>query len=297
MNTETIRHFSTNELTSMLSFSLSDFNITREGHGVPRLFLEHPHSIDGIGITVVKQGSGKLRIACRDYNIEPCTLIVIIPDLIIEPIEKSDDLQIDTMYFSYDFISEIQLSTHFDIVEKILVSPCLKITSTEFSTLLSYYEFIAQQYSRTMKHKETIIKSLVFAFLGEILSLYFSLHINISNNVHTDNTVNSFISLLLKHYNRERKVAFYAEKLCITPKYLMTLIKQKTGKPISVWIDSALIALAKRELKSTDKSIMTIADELNFSSSSQFCRYFKQHTGSTPNSYRNSEIIIQKPVL
>lgn len=76
-----------------------------------------------------------------------------------------------------------------------------------------------------------------------------------------------FMQLLGEHYKEERSVGFYARKLCITPKYLTTLIKQISGKSVSEWIDSYVILEAKTLLKYSNMSVQEISYYLNFRTS------------------------------
>ena len=99
-----------------------------------------------------------------------------------------------------------------------------------------------------------------------------------------------FISLMqLICHTQERSVTFYAEKLCITPKYFSTLIKKQTGKSAAQWIDDYVILEAKNLLKFSGMSIQEIAYHLNFSTQSFFGKYFKHQTGLSPSEYRSSE--------
>lgn len=287
-----LKNFSIGDITSLVDFSLLDnFIISGGDRKMPNLFLEYPHSTEGVAISICTKGYGKAKIAFREREITPRTLIMLIPDLIIEPLEISEDLSLKTIFFSYDFISGLQLPAHFNIIGKIMASPCINLSNEDYVTLLGYYVFIEEQYVRDIpKYKSIIIKSLLFALAGEIISLYSNHDAKFLSNNHTEKMINSFMELLLKNYKSEHNISFYADKLCVTSKYLMTLIKQKTGKPISTWIKCALIAHSKRELKTTDKSIFLISEELNFSSTSQFCRYFKKHTDMTPKQYRDSDV-------
>jgi YesN/AraC family two-component response regulator len=107
----------------------------------------------------------------------------------------------------------------------------------------------------------------------------------------SDNTARiflCFLSLTQQHARTEREVAFYADKLCITPKYLSKIVKDTSGQSAPQWIDQYVILEAKQLLKHSDRCIKEISDELNFPNPSFFFKYFKKHTGLTPNQYRNS---------
>ena len=72
----------------------------------------------------------------------------------------------------------------------------------------------------------------------------------------------------------------------MTPKYLSSIIKKHSDKSAAQWIDEYLILEAKSFLKYSDKSMKEIVNDLNFSDSSFFSKYFKKHTGMTPTEYK-----------
>lgn len=101
-------------------------------------------------------------------------------------------------------------------------------------------------------------------------------------NARQEEIFNRFIKLAQKNYTTERGIAFYADKLCITPKYLSQLIYKASGMYASDHIDHYVIGEAKLLIKSRKYSIAQISDMLNFTSQAYFGRYFKKHTGYTP---------------
>lgn len=97
-----------------------------------------------------------------------------------------------------------------------------------------------------------------------------------------------FISLVAKYHGQYRNVGFYADKLCLTPKYLSKLIKNATGRSAPEWIDAYVILEAKNMLKYSNETIKEIVYKLNFPNQSVFYKFFKARTGMTPSEYRNS---------
>lgn len=95
-----------------------------------------------------------------------------------------------------------------------------------------------------------------------------------------------FIQLLTRYFMQDRSVAFYAEKMNLTPKYLTTVIREVSGKTASQWIDDVIVQEACHRLSLSEHSIQQIAYELNFPNQSFFGVYFKNKTGTSPSSYR-----------
>lgn len=112
------------------------------------------------------------------------------------------------------------------------------------------------------------------------------------NTVEFRNTYlfNSFYDLLINNYKQQHEIAWYAERLCLTPKYFSSIIRQITGKSAAQWIDDMLILHAKRLLFTRrDMNIQQIAFELGFKGNANFCRFFKDQTGLRPSEYRKQQ--------
>jgi AraC-like DNA-binding protein len=98
-----------------------------------------------------------------------------------------------------------------------------------------------------------------------------------------------FIALVNEHARREHNLDFYANQLCLSTRYMGTLIKQLSGHSAKYWIDEALITSIKVELIHSNKSLKEISDELNFPNTSFFSKFFKRMTGMTAGEYRQGE--------
>ncbi|WP_315353090.1 helix-turn-helix transcriptional regulator [Phocaeicola abscessus] len=98
-----------------------------------------------------------------------------------------------------------------------------------------------------------------------------------------------FIYLVNNYSSREHHLDFYAGKMCITVRYLSTMIRKASGVTAKEWLDRALVTQAKVMLSYSSRNVAQIADELNFPTSSFFCKFFKRMTGLTPQQYRRSD--------
>lgn len=115
------------------------------------------------------------------------------------------------------------------------------------------------------------------------------------NNPELHESRNSFIlhafyDLLVKNYKTQHKIDWYGEQLCLTPKYLSSIIKKTTNKSAAAWIDEILILHAKRILHTRrDLTVQQVAYELGFKENATFCRFFKDQTGLRPSEYRKGQ--------
>lgn len=98
---------------------------------------------------------------------------------------------------------------------------------------------------------------------------------------------NRFMMLLEKDYKISRDVNYYAEQMNISSKYLTNIVSQVTGHTPKTIIDQYVILQLKMHLKRSTQSIKEMAWEFHFADVSFFCRYFKKHTGLTPQQIRS----------
>lgn len=98
---------------------------------------------------------------------------------------------------------------------------------------------------------------------------------------------NRFMMQLEKDYKISRDVNYYAEQMNISSKYLTNIVNQMTGHTPKTIIDQYVILQLKMHLKRSTQSIKEMAWEFHFADVSFFCRYFKKHTGLTPQQIRS----------
>jgi AraC-like DNA-binding protein len=97
-----------------------------------------------------------------------------------------------------------------------------------------------------------------------------------------------FQELLKAHCDSERTVAWYADKLSITPRKLSRVCLDASGSGASEWIVHYTTLRVKELLENSDMAIEEICDEMNFSSRSYFTRFVTKVLGATPSEYRRA---------
>ena len=96
----------------------------------------------------------------------------------------------------------------------------------------------------------------------------------------------AFTQLLHTHIGRAHTVAFYADRLCVTPQYLGRVLRQHTGKSVAQTIDEELLRQTLRMILETDLTMQAIADAMGFSSQAALTAFVKRLTGATPMQHR-----------
>jgi transcriptional regulator GlxA family with amidase domain len=107
------------------------------------------------------------------------------------------------------------------------------------------------------------------------------------SSMHQRQLFERFHDLVQHNHRRTRKIADYAEMMCLSAKYLSTMVKQLTGRSASAWIDDCLLDSAKMALASESKlTIQQIAISMGFVDQATFSKWFKRKHGLTPSQYR-----------
>lgn len=206
--------------------------------------------------------------------------------------ELSDDLRVSILFYHIDPIREILGSS---IVAMYLYTtltpePCYVWTSGEEGDLARYIALLGRHRKSAQNPFDNHeCKLLLLALTYRLCSIY-SRRIIEEKNVagHKIDTFIKLIRLIEKYYMQERGVAFYADKLCLSPKYLSALSKSVCGYTVQELVFRAIIRKSIFWLKNTNKSVQEISDDLNFPNASFFGTFFKKQTGLAPSYYRIS---------
>ena len=149
-----------------------------------------------------------------------------------------------------------------------------------------YNQMKCESLRKPYKLQEMTMREYVSIYIIHMVSLFNKYpHIEYYKNTRQRAIYIKMLELLQVYYNKDRSVAFYADKLCITSKYLSNITMQYTGYPASAIIDSFVMFRAKIMLYDGELNIKKISDFLNFQSQSFFGRYFKRNTGMSPREF------------
>ena len=254
--------------------------------------FDYPRKTNAIVFAVCLKGTAEISVNLKRITIRENILMVTSPEQIVQFINKSEDLSVRCFAMAQNFI-EGNINAFQNIVPLILYvinNPCTSLNKEEMSTLLEYHSFLWKKIrAENSPYKKEIVKGLLQALFHEVITI-FEKHQPLERvkKSRKEELFELFLNEILLNYNRNRSVTFYANKLCLTSKHLSSAIKEVTGKSASEWIDNYVILAAKAMLKTPNKTIQQIADELNFANQSFFGKYFKDHTGMSPSQYKAS---------
>lgn len=261
--------------------------------------LQYPVRFDGYIIFYLKKGHFSVDVNLHTFEVREHSLMINVPGNIVKVSQYDEDHidQLDLVFvlISKEFMSGIQFDFGkvFQDGLNLLHNPCIILDDFQMAVANDYMNLARKLIGAPFAYKRETIGSLLTSLtylaadvwskqVDEARKLALDPHATRSNQV-----FEHFLTLVSEHHNTERGVAFYADKLCLTPKYLSKLVKTASGRSAPDWIDSFVILEAKNLLKYSDLPIKEVVYRLHFPNPSVFHKFFKAHTGLTPMQYRN----------
>lgn len=257
--------------------------------------LQYPLIIDSYLAAYCVDGQVTCSVNLTEYTLTKGCLLVITPGNVVRvttPAQNLGNVKATLICTTPTFVSGIGMDINKILTEALTVlrNPCMQLTQEEGLLMKGYADLIYKTIARGGKYAEESLASLALSIFYHFASL-----IDKNHQMDAPSTQRSsrhkimfenFMKLVGENHRKERMVGFYADKLCVTPKYLSKIIKDVSGQSAPEWINSFVILTSKHLLKHSELPIKEIAAEMNFPSQSFFFRFFKEHTGMTPSQYR-----------
>jgi YesN/AraC family two-component response regulator len=287
-------------MKQLLSDINIDISVTPEGnifigddlsitvHDANTTSFKTPVKFDRAAIVLCTEGSKRVKINLHEYELESSMLITLMPGQIIEVYECTPDYKAYAISLSRRFIDMVNIPGWQQNYISMYNNPTMLLNDSQLQAFNTFFSILY----RAAEDSDNpfclqVIENLIRVFYFGGISRFRAM-VPANNNV-KNGLIERFMELVYENYRTERLIGFYADKLCITPKYLSKLVKEHTGRSASDWIESHVILEARAMLQSSDMTIQQIATSLNFSNQSFFGKYFKRATGISPKQYRSKK--------
>lgn len=246
--------------------------------------LDYPYRSYFYVIGLMHKGNDKIQIGINDYDLDDKTLSVVGPG-IIRYWKKNDWAAINhTIFFKAQFF-EPPFYNNF-LIDYLFFKPgathALKLIDEDYKKLVEIVRLMQLHVG-----DKRVLQGLLFSYLECIKQIYSVVSSGIGNSTRNQKISNQFSQLLHHHYQNEKDVKFYADKLNFTPKNLSDILKKETGNSAKQIIEEFVTLEAKSLLKQTSMSVKEIVYWLGYEDPSYFSKFFKSKVGITPLEYRN----------
>lgn len=249
--------------------------------------------IDALMFLICTGGSFRFSIDLHEYDVSPDTLVILNPNNYVSVHDCSEDFACRMIVCSFKTIESIlpKLSDLFPVMVSNGHIPVLSLEQAQAKWLKESFSLIKDKVDAgPSKFRMPTINGVLQAVFYDVMDIIIARNPGIKEmSSRKEELMVKFIIAVIQDFKKERKVEYYADKLCITSKHLSAVVKELSGFTASKIIDDYVVLEAKILLRNTDLTIQEIASRLNFPNQSFFGKYFKHATGLAPSEYRASQ--------
>ena len=269
---------------------------------------EGPQVLTYGAILICRKGKARLQVNYKDWQLYEGAVITLFPNDVVElkvegdcksPETENGDckspqtansFQVEMLKYNPSLLREASLQLEQTVYSSLREDRCRLDTPVVTNIINGMFALLKVYFDQS---ECTCISQLV---LCQLKAFFIGFHEYLQRNpqyrpdevksYRVRELFNRFMMLLEKDYKISRDVNYYAEQMNISSKYLTNIVNQVTGHTPKTIIDQYVILQLKMHLKRTTQSIKEMAWEFHFADVSFFCRYFKKHTGLTPQQIR-----------
>lgn len=245
------------------------------------------HQLSFYEIIFIEEGAGLVTLDENEMLISPQTVIFITPGQIrrwdIEQQVKGYTLFFDKDFLHLFFSDELFLY-RFQYFHQYAHFPLMQIGKRQFQKCLGLLNEIDQEFQQIQNDSSHLIRALLYQLLIVLNRYYAGIH-NIQQDTYVHADFYRFRLLLEKRISKDHSVEDYTKMLNVSPGFLNKICKQFSGLSAQKMIHYKLISEIKKQLRQ-NKSSKEICYEFGFSDPSNFNRFFKKITNTTPRQYR-----------
>lgn len=262
---------------------------------------EGPQVLTYGAIMICRKGRGVVNINYKEWELYEGAVLTVFPNDVVElKVENSEEevadgesFEVEILKYNASLLREASLQLEQTVYSSLREDRCrqdtpmvTKIIESMFSLLRLYFD----------QPDCSCISQLV---LLQLKAFFIGFHEYLQRNpqyrpdevksYRVRELFNRFMMLMERDYKISRDVNYYAGLMNITPKYLTNIVRQVSGHTPKTIVDQYVILQIRMQLMRTSQSVKEMAWEYHFTDVSFFCRYFKKHTGMTPQHYREKK--------
>lgn len=259
-----------------------------------RYFEEHSCRTEGGAILFCRRGSATVTVDQLRDRITRDTLLLLLPGSILHLNERTDDFRVRFCAFSLELFSEAAYRLDPSFFHILHEHAIIRLPDRIIEGVRNWFQMASYTYrDRGNIFRNTIIRNR----LQNVLLEAFDKTQRFAPDVHSQtgttrqaDLFQRFVALVHEHCTEQREVAFYADRLCISTRYLSTIIRSVAHSTAKEFIDRSVVLEIKMLLGSTELSVQEIAYRLHLPDQSYLGRFFKKHTGVSPTEFRNAKM-------
>ncbi|MCE7921420.1 MAG: helix-turn-helix domain-containing protein [Haliscomenobacteraceae bacterium CHB4] len=245
------------------------------------------HRHDFFFVLALQKGRGTHKIDFTSYDVQDNSIFILRPGQVHQLELKADCtgflMEFDTTFYNPgDNLSKQRLN-------KSINKNFCRFEAGGFEKILYALNYIFNEFNAKREGYTELIKANLDIFFIEFMrQSQGPQEIKKTTGSYTQERLEDFLDLLRVRITDLKQVSQYANLLNLSPYQLNAITKAILGKSASELINEQVILEAKRYLLATPNQVKDIADHLGYEDYSYFIRFFKKHTGYSPEAFRKN---------
>ena len=240
-------------------------------------------------ICYCQRGEIEMLINLNRVTISSDSQLILLPNSIIKTLRVSSNIILHILEIKESLFRDVSAHISPMFFRMLRITPCIKLTIESRKALNSFMLLVNGLYKDIDNlYRQQIIRSALNAYMLYIYDRYQRFYY--TEDMRTESARNKifdgFIDMLHKNCSTEREVTFYANKLCISNKYLTDICHKVVGVSAKKIIDNFAILQIKVNLHNPQLTMQDIAHQMNFPDQSYLGRYFKRIEGISLSTFR-----------
>lgn len=256
-------------------------------------FNNYASHCDSCVLLFCVEGSAEIFVNQYRATVRRNTFVFLLPGAVLMLTDRSDDFAMQYCAFSKEMFAEAAFRLEPEFFHALREHPIETVLEEEAEGADVWFRMVDYTYrDKENIYRNTIIRNRLQNVLLECYDKYLRFSSRrkapVSKTSRQTELFHRFVGLTHEHCTHQREVAFYADKLCISSRYLSTIVRNIAHSSVKAFIDRAVVLEIKMLLQGSDLSVQEIAYRLRFPDQSYLGRYFKHHTGLSPTQFRNA---------
>jgi AraC-like DNA-binding protein len=266
----------------MMQHIIIDDSLQRIGNAERAGYLCHAYCYRGY--CTFQRNDKEFRFQAGD-----CMIISRRGDL-VENLKASDDFKVDVIYVTQEFIEQSTPQSNYGMRGHLALfeNPIMRLEPEQQEVCRMNFNNVKRRLTQVdHRFRHDALMNAVECMIIDFFDFHAKLYgvDKISSQYHQ--LMSEFIDLLERgDYRKNREIGYYADILCVTPKYLSEVSKKVSGMPANYWITRYTSLDISRQLRDRSLSLTDVSDMFGFSSMSHFTRYVQNNLGANPTDFR-----------
>lgn len=249
--------------------------------------VQELHRHDYFFVLALKKGMGNHAIDFTSYEVCDSSVYFMRPGQVHQLELKAEStgylMQFNTDFYDPDDNASGQL------LRRAGNKSLCQLDAGRIKKLFLILTYIFREYSEKQEGYEEVIKSNLGIFLIELRRERKNRNIPLPDGtLNPPERIEELLELLETHVSTHKQVSHYADMMNLSYYQLNAFTKTALGKKCSELINDYIILEAKRFLLATSIQVNQVADHLGYEDVSYFIRFFKKHTGFSPEAFRHN---------